>query len=88
MPHKEERSYKVDVGMTSENCRFIEKCMAVIHPALALRNQYRNTDLVNDAEKILMSCNMSILYIRINISSLLIIETNPSHKMYNIMRSS
>lgn len=64
--------------MTSENCRFTEKCMAVVHPASALRNQYRNTDLVNDAEKILMSCNMSILYIRISMSSLLIIETNPS----------
>jgi len=61
MPHKKERNYKVDAGMTSENCGFTEKCMAVVHPA-PVENQYRNTDLVNDAEKILMSCDGSKLH--------------------------
>lgn len=52
----------MDIGMTSESCRFIEKCMAVVHSASMLENQYRNTDLINDAEKILMSCNVLVLY--------------------------
>lgn len=69
----------MDMGMTSESCRFTEKCMAVVHAAPALGNQYHNTDLVNDAEKILMSCNVSALYIRIGVSSLFI-ETNPSQR--------
>jgi len=53
--------------MTSENCGFTEKCMAVVHPSLTLENQYRNTDLVNDAEKILMSCDVEITRIGMSV---------------------
>lgn len=77
MPYKKERS-KADVGMTSKSCRFTEKYMVVVHPVSTPANQYRNTDLVNDAEKILMSCNASVLYVQNGASSLLIIETNLS----------
>lgn len=59
-----------DIGMTSESCRFTEKCTTdcELYPTPTLENQYPNTDLVNDAEKILMSCNVSVLHVQIGVN--------------------
>jgi len=54
--------------MTSESCRFTEKYTTVVYPVLVLENQYPNAGLINDAEKILMSCNVSVLHVQIGVN--------------------